>query len=220
MRVTAPQPGDERRRAAPARPPLLPAAVLLIVLALVPLACGDDGDRSDQASDGGAVEQTDDAVADPGETGDADREQVVEDLKAEVDAGLGGTGAEVTDEQAACAAEGIVDALGVERVAELEQTEDRLALTQDEADRVVPVVRRCVDFNKVVAEQIARGPDGAVDGAAAACFERELATSPVADDALRAALTGTEDDLAANEGLITALADLYGKCVPEGTVQQ
>lgn len=213
------------RRRPPVRSRRWLGAALLGALLLVPLSCGgDDGEVSAKASadgGGGAAGDTDENVVDPGESGDVDevRSRVADDFRAEINSGLGTSGAEVTDDQADCAAEGIIDALGVRRASELNET-DEIRLSTGEAEKVVPVVRRCFNFAELLAEGIVQGAEGKISDNAAGCLAGELENTSLVDDALTAAMTGTEIDPTANEQSSKALLDAMSSCLSSEDLQK
>jgi len=101
--------------------------------------------------------------------GGGDEDEAKENIKAgllEQDSGLAGT--EVTEEQAQCVSDGLVDDIGVDKLQEYGVLEDDLSVDAsaapenvdaEDADTLASVIIDCVDFKEVMTEQMGATAD-------------------------------------------------------------
>jgi hypothetical protein len=159
-------------------------------------------------------------VADPGEGGDggAPRELIAAKIRENLN---GGTteGAQVTDEQAECVADGAIEALGVDRALELSEAEQG-DLSAEEAERLLPVAKRCVNFAELLAEQILSESEGRISESSADCVADKLDGSPVMDATLTAALREAEADPAQDEQLSALVLEAVSGCLSPEDLQK
>ena len=104
----------------------------------------------------------------------------------------------ISDEEADCAAGGIIDALGKKRIAELDKT-DKLSMTPAEAKKVIPVIKKCLDISALFTQGILQGDEGSLSEKSAKCLSDALSNSTFIDSALEAAFTGGEAPDVAND---------------------
>ncbi len=99
--------------------------------------------------------------------GGGDDAEAKENLKAGLlEGGADLAGTEVTDEQAGCVSDGMVDEVGVEKLQEYELLTDELEISKDaqpttmeqgDAESLAGVIVDCVDMEKMFEEQFASG---------------------------------------------------------------
>lgn len=107
----------------------------------------------------------------------------------------GGSSSDITDEESACMAQGMIKELGAERVIELglEDSGD-LVLTSSEADAVIPILKTCLDFNGLIAKGILEEAGDSLSEKSALCVAEGFGKTSFVDDVLKAELTGGSAD--------------------------
>jgi hypothetical protein len=100
--------------------------------------------------------------------GGGDDEEARENIKASLlDQGADLAGTEVTDEQAGCVSDGMVDEVGVDKLQEYKLLDDELRIRddaeptdmeKDDAEALAAVFVDCIDMEKMFEEQFASGP--------------------------------------------------------------
>lgn len=164
-------------------------SVVALALTLGLAACGGDDDG------GGGGDQA-----------------LVDAIAADLVAGNTGAVGEITEEQADCVAEGVVDGVGADQLAEYGITAEDVAtieevgLSEEDATAVADAMTECVDIEALFLEGMAADgtmPQEAVDCIADAIDEDMLTSFLVAG------LTGGDPEAAAveNEALMTAVTD-------------
>lgn len=172
-------------------------AAVVAGLALVVAACGDDDGGGDLS---GAEEAVVDAIV-AGMTGDPDPENPFAD-----------------QESARCVAVGIVEDLGIERLAEVGLTADTDqpqevfgALTDDEIDGIVDIAFGCVDVEEEMAVMFA---DEGVSMDSARCLARELNDTDFFRAAFRAGMTGDDTyDPSTDPEFMTVMLEAFTGCL-------
>jgi hypothetical protein len=192
------------RRIRPARPALIAAAAALSLLAA---ACGGGG-SGDAESTTTAIPSTSSSSTTTTSTPDGGARDEYVAAFAEFFGSDAPPG--VTEADIACAAEGMVDAIGVDRLVELGITPDDLANatdfsdfdeqpTLDEARAIVDAIYECIDIAAVFAGFIAAELQGALGGGEPEadlldCFGSALGDEATLRDFLARSLLGEEVD--------------------------
>lgn len=167
---------------------------LIAASMLVLAACGDDG--------GGGLSAEEQAVA----------AAIAADASAGAEAGD-----PFSDPAAArCMAEGVVEDIGIERLAEIgvtaegaEQERAFANMTDAEIDVVISHTLDCVDLEAVMTEQM---QSQGLDAETAACFAEEF-DEDFYRTAFRASLTGEDFDPTADPEVADAFMAVFVKCL-------
>jgi hypothetical protein len=154
------------------------------VLALAPVlgACSGDDD--------------DDAASEPA-TGSAEEYVAAITAVMRADALLGSSPEKNTE----CAAEGVVDAVGVDTLHELGDSPEEIReqhklpdlagqLDDDQADGVVDALLRCLDFGRVMGQQAAAATGREVTDAQVECINKKVEGNEEVREAIARAYTG------------------------------
>ena len=119
----------------------------------------------------------------------------------------------ISDEEADCAAGGIIDALGAKRVAELDKS-DTLSMTAPEAKKVIPVIKKCLDIGALFTQGILEGGAGSVSEKSAKCLSDALSKTTFIDSALEAAFTGgVAPDIASDPAFSSTMLNAMTTCL-------
>jgi len=166
------------------------AAVCAAMFVLTGCGGGDD----EGGGGGGEASQED------SQTSEA-KENIKSSLKEQGTDAFGGVS--LSDEQAGCMADGVVDEVGVEKLQEYKLVDADLQwtggegeaakLSADDADSVAGVVTDCIDFQKVFEDQINSESETQLTQEQADCLGDAL-TDDVVRDALSAQLQGESSD--------------------------
>ncbi|CAA9323351.1 MAG: hypothetical protein AVDCRST_MAG34-1572 [uncultured Nocardioidaceae bacterium] len=136
--------------------------------------------------------------------GNSEDDKAKENIKASVlegDASVAG-GAKLTDEQAECFANGMVDDVGVADMQKYKLLNDDLEIAQDatptdmsqgDADATADVIVRCVDMKKLITDQINTTAETDLDAEQAACVDEAIN-----EDAIKEGLSATFQGKSAN----------------------
>ena len=170
-------------------------AVALCAAMFVLTGCGggDDGGEGGDSGDAGASQED-------SETTEA-KENIKTSLQEQGTEAFGGVS--LSDEQAGCMADGLVDGVGVEKLQEYKLVDADLQwtagdgpatdLAAGDADAVAGVVTDCIDFQEVFEEQINSESETQLTQEQADCLGDAL-TDDVVRDALSAQLQGQSGD--------------------------
>ncbi len=150
---------------------------LLVAAVLVVGACGGDDDAGPANSDDAAAPANGDdgnAVEDPAEPEPTD-DPLVAALSASIREPGSSDDALPTAEEASCSAQGTVDTIGADRLAELGVTADRVpaelseyGFDPDELEAVVDIELGCIDFRRLLSETFVA--DGVLGESGAECL--------------------------------------------------
>lgn len=181
------------------------AAALLIVLALVLAACGDDDTTATTAGSDGTTATTAGAPA----TTAAGGQDVIDELTQEL---LDESDTPFTDEQAACFAVGLVDEFGGEFMVNALQMsfDDFMAqASQDERMTVVDTMLECVDFGAMMVAEV----DGAISDESARCIGDAFAASEAFRTALANSFDATAGDPFEDDALMAEVFPSLLECL-------
>lgn len=164
---------------------------LIAATALLLAACGD-------SSSGGG--------------GDADP-ALVAALSAELSTNDDGSSPPFSTDDADCAAERIINAIGNDRLDELGVTPadvgeiEEIDFTGDEVATIVDEIDKCIDLNQLITDGLVA--DGDLPEESAQCFADEF-DKDVIKDLLVASFSG--DESGPGEGFINAMFDVFAEC--------
>ena len=173
------------------------ASLTLVLLA----SCG--GSSSSSSSSGTASKTSKEATSKSGSS--AERKKLAATFK---DGFEGSSDIPISDEEADCAAGGMIDALGSKRIAELEKAA-KLEMTPAEAQKMVPVIKNCLDIGALFTQGILQG--GAVSEKSAKCLSDALSKTSFIDKALEAAFTGV--DAPEDPAFASAMLNAMNNCL-------
>lgn len=183
------------------------ALTLLLTSTLLVGAAGCGGDDSTSKSTGAST------TAKASSSDNQTRSELADHFKTQLadDQTVGDSG--ISDDQADCMAVGVIAQLGSKRAKELDAQDD-VQLTNAEADKVIPVLKKCLNFGALIAQGLLESAEGKISQKSADCVSNELASLPFVEQVLKAALTGgTEPDVASDPNFTASMFASISKCL-------
>jgi hypothetical protein len=143
-------------------------------------------------------------------SGDRSEDELVADLKEgllEEDTGFG-----LTEEEADCAAQGIFDAVGLERAREIDESDnDDLSLTPDEAELAAQAMVGCANVRPLFVSSFTEAGD--VSDESASCLADAITDEQLV--ALFAAAFSGADGTEVQSEMTTSITDAMPTCLTE-----
>jgi hypothetical protein len=153
--------------------------------------------------------------------GTSEQDKAKENIKASVlkdNASVAG-GTKLTEDQARCFADGMVDDLGVDKMKKYKLLDDNLEIIRnasptdmsaDDADATAGVITKCIDMKKLITDQINTQSQRKLTGAQSKCV-----SDAIDEDAIRKGLSASFQGKSDNP-----MSDMQGalmKCVMAGS---
>jgi hypothetical protein len=190
--------------------------IAMFAVVLVLAACsGDDGGVLAGAGDGGGSTSDGTGGAGDGDTDDLDGDEKAAAERVAASIENDPEAPDVTPEQAECVGVRVVEAIGVERVEEIDWESDEVRLPEDDARGVAQAMVDCVDVRPLMVEGMTQ--DGDLTAEQAACLGDDLSDDELVELLTSAFVDGSED-VEIDPALYEPLADAMLNCMDFGAL--